>query len=262
MVTTSLQEVKEQVAIANRILAEVGLATGVRASLGHASQRLPDQPDRFLVKGRGYDIDALAAMRADDMVMCDLEGFRIDGPAGVSQCQEVKIHSCIYRTFPEVQSVVHVHPTYIILMSVLEEPIRPMCQEGIQLVRKPLGVWPHVKTINSDEEGMEVAMLLGENRAVLPRGHGAVTTGNSLGQSVMSMYQLEEQAKMNYYACSIAGPGYKFIPDSDIDEMTNRPALESLPHFQYRAQNRAGRAATGGALGWSYFVDLVKKNLE
>jgi ribulose-5-phosphate 4-epimerase/fuculose-1-phosphate aldolase len=254
----SFEEVKEQVAIANRILAELGLSSGVRASLGHSSMRVPEAPDRFFVKGRGYDLDALATMRPDDMVLCDLEGFRIDGPKGVNQCQEVKIHSCIYRTYPDVRSIVHVHPTYVILMSVVEEPLRPMCQEGIQLVRRPLPVYPHVKTIQSEEEGMEVATLLSDYPAVLLRGHGAVTIGNSLAQSVMSMYQLEEQARMNYFACNIAGLGHKFLPDEYIDEMTNRTPMEELPHFKGLERNQ-GRY--GGALGWSYFVDLVKKNL-
>ena len=39
--STTLDDVKYQVAVANRILAELGFATGVLASLGHASMRVP-----------------------------------------------------------------------------------------------------------------------------------------------------------------------------------------------------------------------------
>ena len=46
------------------------------------------------------------------------------------------------------------------------------CQEGIQLVLNPLPVYPHVKTIRSDAEGMEVAQLLGAGNALLLLGHG------------------------------------------------------------------------------------------
>ena len=60
---TELEEVKLQVAQANRVLADVGLASGVTAALGHASMRVPSQPDRFVVKGRQYALDALAVMR-------------------------------------------------------------------------------------------------------------------------------------------------------------------------------------------------------
>jgi ribulose-5-phosphate 4-epimerase/fuculose-1-phosphate aldolase len=68
-----LEEVKLQVAQANRVLSSVGLARGVTAALGHASMRVSSQPDRFVVKGREYALDALAVMRAADMVVCDTE---------------------------------------------------------------------------------------------------------------------------------------------------------------------------------------------
>ena len=47
-----LNEVKCQVAVANRVLADVGLATGATAALGHASLRVPSDPSKFVVKGR------------------------------------------------------------------------------------------------------------------------------------------------------------------------------------------------------------------
>ena len=64
---SQLDDTRRQVAIANRILSDVGLATGVTAALGHASMRVPDHPDRFVVTGRRYDIDALAVMRPEAM---------------------------------------------------------------------------------------------------------------------------------------------------------------------------------------------------
>ena len=130
------------------------------------------------------------------------------------------IHSCIYKTRPDVLSVVHVHPRFIVLMSVLRVPLVPMCQEGIHLVRHPLPVYPHVKTIQNDAEGMEVARLLGDGKALILQGYGAVTTGNTLALSVTAMLQLEEQARMNYDAYCAMGPAYPRIPEGLIDEMT------------------------------------------
>ena len=79
---TELEEVKLQVAQANRVLADVGLASGVTVALGHASMRVPSQADRFVVKGRQYALDALAVMCPEDMVVCDTMGFLVDGPSG------------------------------------------------------------------------------------------------------------------------------------------------------------------------------------
>jgi ribulose-5-phosphate 4-epimerase/fuculose-1-phosphate aldolase len=188
-------------------------------------------------------------MRAADMVVCDTEGFLVDGPSGITQCSEVKIHSCIYKTRHDVQSVVHVHPRFTVLLSVLRIPLVPMCQEGIQLVRNPLPVYSHVKTIQSEEEGMEVVRLLGDGSAIILQGHGAVTTGHSLAQSVTAMLQLEEQARMNYYAYCAMGREHPRIPEELFDEMTNRPPLHTLSHFQVVLQGRGLSGTASGTTG-------------
>src|SRR5919201_5359579 len=142
---SDLEGVKREVAAANRVLANMGLATGMTAALGHASMRIPAEPNHFFVKGREYEFDALAIMEADDMVMCDTEGFLIAGRPGLTQCSEVKIHACIYKTHPQVHAVVHVHPRYSILMSILTGSLKPMCQEGAELVRDTLPIYPTLK---------------------------------------------------------------------------------------------------------------------
>jgi L-fuculose-phosphate aldolase len=144
----------------------------------------------------------------------------------------VKIHACIYKTHPQIQAIVHVHPRYTILMSVLTGSLKPMRQEGAQLLRHPLPVYPHVKTIQSNAEGMEVANLLGESQAMLLRGHGAVTTGKALSEAVMSMAHLEEQAQMNYLAYCAQGKDYTYLKDDVLDEMLNRTPLSEQPHFK------------------------------
>ena len=255
----SFEDVKHQVAVANRVLSEVGLSSGVLASLGHASMRVPEAPDRFIVKGRGYAMDALARMTPEQMVVCDLEGYLVEGPPGATQCFEVKMHSCIYKLYPDVQSVVHVHPRFTVVMSVLQANLVPMCQEGINLVSKPLPVYPHVKIIQSEEEGMEVARLLGPGgKAVLLEGHGAATTGRSLEESVMNMLQLEEQARMNWYAYCAAGPNHRSIPQESLEEMGRGPGLTELPHFKNAPPPDQTRRA-GGV--WAHYTDIVSRDL-
>jgi ribulose-5-phosphate 4-epimerase/fuculose-1-phosphate aldolase len=229
---SDLEDIKREVAAANRVLANLGLAEGVTAALGHASMRVPSEPNHFFVKGREYEFDALAIMEPDDMVMCDTEGFLIAGRPGLTQCSEVKIHACIYKTHPQVQAIVHVHPRYTILMSVLTGCLKPMRQEGAQLVRDPLPIYPHVKTIQSDAEGTEVATLLGDSPVILLRGHGAVTTGSNLSEAVMGMAQLEEQARMNYLGYCAEGKDYAHLTDDLVDEMVNRTPLYEQPHFK------------------------------
>jgi ribulose-5-phosphate 4-epimerase/fuculose-1-phosphate aldolase len=245
MLNPAYGETRREVAVGTHLLVDFGLATGVRASLGHVSLRLPTEPDRFVVKGRGYRLDTLARMRPEDLVVCDLEANLVDGPPEIVPCSEVKIHSCIYRARPDVQSVVHVHPKFTVLMSVLGRPIRPMCNEGNQLVLDPLPVYPRERIITTDEEGSEVARLLGSGRAVLLFGHGAVTAGGSMERAITDMIHLEHQAEMNYHAGALAGPDHPSVPRELVIEYNSRPSHYELPHFQ-QAVAKAGQPRFSG----------------
>ena len=48
---SDFEDDKREVALANRVLANLGLCVGLTAALGHASLRLASDPTRFLVKG-------------------------------------------------------------------------------------------------------------------------------------------------------------------------------------------------------------------
>ena len=69
-------------------------------------------------------------------------------------------------------------------------------------------MWNHVKTVQTDEEGMEVAGLLGDSKALLLRGHGATTVGASLQEAVMHMVPPEAPGKLNYWAYSATRPAH------------------------------------------------------
>ena len=255
---TEREQVNYEVAVANRILAEMGLAVGPLASLGHASMRVPSRPDSFVVKGRGYAIDALAAITPEQMVLCDADGNLLDGPPGSSQCYEVKLHSSIYRSRPDVSSIVHVHPRYTVVMSVLGATLRPMCREGMELVRLPLPIFPHNKLILTEEDGVAVAAELDGSTALLLHGHGAITTGRSLGQAVMNMAHLEEQAKMNWYAYCAAGPDYPAVPDEMLEESFGQPAPTALPHFGHVSAEGTASAISGA---YTYYATIVARDL-
>jgi len=253
----SLELAKSEAAVGNRILSELGLATGIRASLGHVSMRVPGDPEKFVVKGRGYRMDVLSRMRPEDMVTCDLDGNWIDGPAYSSQCSEVKIHSCIMKARPDVVSVTHVHPDYTVLMSVFEKQLKPMAQEGAALVSKPLPTMRQMKIISTDEEGEEVARLLGDGDIVLLLGHGAVTVSTrSVQNCVLNMAQLEHQARLNYLAMCAGGGDYPSIP---LD-LALQPSLGNPPHIAARVANIEGDRQAGEGI-WGYFRELVTADM-
>jgi ribulose-5-phosphate 4-epimerase/fuculose-1-phosphate aldolase len=253
------EDIKAQVAEANRVLANVGLSTGAIAGHGHASMRIPGRPARFVMKGRGAVLDVLAKATADDMVICDMDAFTVERNGTTTPAFEVMMHACIYRTHPEVLTIAHTHARFCAILSVLQSTIVPMCQEGIPLVRKPLPVYPHVAPVITEAEGMEVARLLGDSKAILLEGHGATTTGATLEEAVMNMINLEEQAKMNWYARCAAGPEYRRIPEQNLDELSNLRVAPTLSHFKdLLAENAAlqtGEPRRRGGV-YAYYAEM------
>ncbi|HEY3117315.1 MAG TPA: class II aldolase/adducin family protein [Chloroflexota bacterium] len=205
---SELDDVMDEVALANRMLFEMGLADSSTIERGHVSFRVPSQPDRFVIKALG---PALSMTHKDHMVVVDLNGFKVDGPKELNLPNEVKMHSCILRERPDINSVVHVHPRYTVLMSVLQEQLGPMCIEGMQMFAKPMPMFPSPRLIIREEDGTEVAKLLGDGEAILLQGHGAATVGADMEDSVTNMLLLEEQARMNYLAFCAAGRDHPVI---------------------------------------------------
>lgn len=235
----AIHEAKREAAAGTHLLSVFGLSTGVRVSLGHVSVRVPGQPDKFVVKGRGYRTDALPRVRPEDMVVSDLDGVWVDGPRNVVPCFEVKIHSCLFRARPDVQSVVHVHPRYSTLLSTLGRQIKPMVAEGNRLVLDEIPVYPKQKIITTDEEGTAVANTVGQGAVALLFGH---------------------QAEMNYLAELIDGRDHASVPRELVLEAGaggGRSQFE-LPHFK-ESFARAGAPLYSGA--WGYWMDLAQSEL-
>ena len=217
----SFEDVKREVAIGNRVLGYVGLCTGVTATLGHVSLRVPESPEHFIVKGRGYEVDAIPAMKAADMIVCDLEGNKVDGPPTATQCFEVKIHSAIYNKYPEVKLGERARTSP--LRGHDERDRRSdradVSRKSMALVRKPLPVFPHYRLVSSDEDGNLLAETLAGGPAALLIGHGAVTTGSSIATSILNMMNLEEaSAPQIWMATCAVGPDHPGIPDELLQE--------------------------------------------
>jgi ribulose-5-phosphate 4-epimerase/fuculose-1-phosphate aldolase len=225
-----LEEIMENVALANRMLYEMELADASTIERGHVSYRLPDDPDKFVIKGLG---PALSQTYAEHMVVVNTEGFKISGPPEMNLPNEVKMHSCLLRERAEINSVVHVHPRYTVLMSVLQEQLGPMCIEGMPLFVKGIPMFESPRLIIHEKDGAEVAALMGESDAIMLQGHGAATVGADMEEAMLNMLHLEEQAKMNYLAfCAIGRDHAVITPDQREEFVANMRSMSEAEHLK------------------------------
>jgi ribulose-5-phosphate 4-epimerase/fuculose-1-phosphate aldolase len=228
---SELDDIMEEVALANRILYTTQLCDSSTIERGHVSYRLPNQPDQFVIKALG---PALSMTEAEHMVVVNTDGYKVGGAKDLNLPNEVKMHSCLLRERPEINSVVHVHPRYTVLMSVLEQQMGPMCIEGMPLFSKgALPMFPSPRLIIHEKDGAEVASLMGDREALLLQGHGAATVGVDMEEAVINMLHLEEQARMNYLAFCAVGAGYKTItPDQAKEFGANMRSMSEADHLK------------------------------
>ena len=154
-----------------------------------------------------------------DIVTVDLNGALLEGAA--KPPLEFHIHSEIYRARPDVHAVVHAHPRWSTLLTMVGAPFKTVYAQAaligeVRVMESPL-------SINTKAMGEQVAATLGGNRAVLLRSHGAVIVGGDIVECFALATYLEENARRQYLAMQIGDP-YVF---SDAEQQACRANLWS-----------------------------------
>lgn len=186
-------ELVEDLVMANRILAHQGVVDG----FGHVSVRHPEDPSRFLLS-RSM---APALVRAGDILLFDLEGDPLAEDAPRVYLERF-IHSEIYRSRPDVQSVVHSHSPAVIPFGVTDVALRPVYHVcgfvggGVPTFDIHDAAGDTNMLVRNRQLGKALAESLGDSPAALMRGHGSVVVGNSIPQAVYRAVYLEINARV------------------------------------------------------------------
>jgi HCOMODA/2-hydroxy-3-carboxy-muconic semialdehyde decarboxylase len=114
-VPEDLSDVRHQVALANRMLAN----EGVLDAFGHVSMRHPADPGRYLLSRSRSP----ALIEANDILEFTLDSEPVERPMAQLYAERV-IHGCIYQARPDVMAVCHHHAP----------PVMPFCITGVPLI--------------------------------------------------------------------------------------------------------------------------------
>ncbi|HYU78204.1 MAG TPA: class II aldolase/adducin family protein [Vicinamibacterales bacterium] len=198
---------------------------------GHCSARR-DAESYFINSGASVR----STLTADDIVTVDLNGSLIEGTARPPL--EFHIHSEIYRARPDVNVVMHTHPRWSTLLTMVGVRFEPVYAQGVLLGEIPLMESP--LSINTKAMGERLATTLGQSRAVLLKSHGAVVVGADIVECFALATYLEENARRQYLALLIGTP-YVF---SEAEQQACRANLwspglfkKSWDYFQSKPSN-------------------------
>jgi len=208
------QEERELIAEACRILGNLDLT---KEASGHVSARI-EGGDKVLIRARGPEEAGVRFTTAREIITVDLDGNKLEGAEGLERPQEVFIHTWIYKSRPEVKSVVHVHPPTVVLFTICNKPLLPLYgaydPSSLRLYLDGIARYGRSVLIANDERGREFAQAIGEKRACLMRGHGITTVGKSVQEATVTAIKLNELAEMNYRASLLGAP--EPIPEEDL----------------------------------------------
>jgi ribulose-5-phosphate 4-epimerase/fuculose-1-phosphate aldolase len=165
---------------------------------GHFSWRVTGQ-DRMLINSGA---SVRSALDVDDIVTIDFDGNLIDGEAVPPM--EFHIHSEIYRKRPDVNSVVHTHPTWSTLFSMTGHVVQPVIMQASVLGE--IQQFPKTASINKKLLGQELAECLGAHRVAMLKSHGAVIAAEGVLEAFVLAFYLEENAHRQYLAQQIGDP--------------------------------------------------------
>ena len=200
------EDIKKQVLEANLMLPKYGLIT---FTWGNVSA-IDREKGIIVIKPSGVEYDG---MTADDMVVLDLDGNKVEGSLNPSS--DTPTHVELYKAFPNIGGVVHTHSRWATTFAQSGMGVPPL---GTTHADYFYGEIPctrkmKAKEINGEYE-KETGKVIVETfekldadsiPAVLVYSHGPFAWGKNAAEAVHNAVVLEECAFMAWHTLSLTG---------------------------------------------------------
>jgi ribulose-5-phosphate 4-epimerase/fuculose-1-phosphate aldolase len=200
-------ELQQELVDANHIL----FNQGVVDAFGHVSARHPLRPDRFLL-ARNM---APALVTANDLIEFDHDASALNGDLRPVYLERF-IHGEIYRLRPDVMAIVHSHSRSVVPFGIVKGvTLRPVCHmcgflgEGPRVfeIRETAGEASDL-LIRNGVLGAALARALGNDNAILMRGHGSTIVAATLKLAVYRAIYTELNARLLAAALQLGSVEY------------------------------------------------------
>lgn len=207
--------IREKIACGVRVLVREGLIPNA----GHISFRAPGR-DWFWTP-RHLHI-GLESTGPGDIIACDMNGDAKDSPWEASG--ERFIYTGIFSRRNDIHAIAHIHPPMATVFSISKQPLRPILMLAAHIGDVPVYEVP--EPVESHADGLALADALGNAKAVLMRGHGAVTVGKTVEEACAIAVLLEESARTQLLASQLG-------PIQTIETKARESVFENaFIHFQ------------------------------
>ncbi|HMA65444.1 MAG TPA: class II aldolase/adducin family protein, partial [Chitinispirillaceae bacterium] len=208
----TIHEIKKKIVQYTRLTQSRGYTV---ASEGNISVRLPD--GYVMITPTKIIKDFITE---DDLVVVDMDGNHVDGTRKATT--ERFTHLAIYRKRHDIDCIVHAHPVYTVLSTVLgTNPFEQVFISEAAMFLKKVAYAAFAKP--STKEGADaVRDVCGNSDVIVIDRHGSFTCGKDIETAFSLLEILEKYCKM-YYLASMSGKPINFIDPSIVEELRNIP---------------------------------------
>jgi len=193
------KDLRERLAKVGREIFAEGLTHGAS---GNISARVPGT-NKCIIKPSGY---SFAELEPHHFIVVDIDSRKVlEGSEKPSI--ETPFHTKLYRQWPDAGGVVHVHPHYSTILSIIGEEIIPM---GIEITEAPAlakGI-PVAKFAppGTDELADNLVEAMKDHVAALMPHHGLTTIGKTIEEAATNSRIVEFLAKLHYEVMLVGKP--------------------------------------------------------
>jgi len=177
---------------------------------GNVSLRTEDR-DKCVITPSGMNYQKLSP---EDMVLISLDGNVIEGKWKPST--ELNMHCEIYKAREDVNAIIHTHPIFSSVLSVLREDIPPVIEDMVMLLGGKIRVTEYVLP-GGKELAEKTVEALENNSAVILANHGPVCVSTDMEKALTVCEVLEKSAQIYLYS-KIAGEP-NVLPDGDVEKL-------------------------------------------
>ena len=199
-----IESLKEKVASGNRLIDHEGLAD----IYGHVSARIPDS-NKLLIKPA---IKPLKDIMPEDIITVDMDNYELSVDMTDEKFGEIPappsetiLHIAVYQKREDIASVIHTHQPLATCFGTAGTKIIPIHNQ-FSAFSPATPIYEKSDIITTSDLAHEVADALGDNHAILLKGHGVVIVGESIESAVVNTIFLERAAWWQFHASLIGKP--------------------------------------------------------
>jgi ribulose-5-phosphate 4-epimerase/fuculose-1-phosphate aldolase len=233
---TEEYEIRVQLAACYRLMHKYAMTDLIYT---HVAARLPGDDGHFLLNPYGVLFNRITA---SSLVEVDLEGNVVSGGERGANWAGFIIHGAVLGARPDVQCSLHTHTRAGVALSMLECGVLPISQHAMAFHNR-VGYHDYGGFANESEECAALAAALGDHNAMVMRNHGLLTTGQSVAEAFINMFNLEISCKTQLDAMATGSP-------------IVHPSEEAC---EFIAQSYWDRTGTGKNLAWEALIEELDR---